>query len=197
MITMKKFITMILAIAMVITSVVVPTDKVKASEVNNKNSWNSMTDNDKDDIFSPSKVKPTYAKISYDKHGNLVGKVKIKNFNKKKIKFTIDKEAKIRLRWRNEGEGAKRKDYRIKKKGIAKRFTLEKGQSKTITVKIPKSKIKGKYYNLREVDTEIHIYYTASWSGKRKYMRECCCGSMTATIKDASWQEAEDEEDEF
>lgn len=194
---MKKFITMILAIAMVITSVVVPMDKVKAAEVNNKNSWNSMTDNDKDEIYSSSKVKPIYAKISYDKHGNLVGKVKIKNFNKKKIKFIIYKDSEIRLSWQNEGEGEKRKEYRIKKKGIAKRFTLKRGQSKTITVKIPKSKIKGKYYNLREVDTDINISYTALWSGKRKYMRKCCCGYMTATIKDASWQEDEDEEDEF
>lgn len=189
---------MILAIAMAITSVVVPMDKVKAAEVNNKNSWNSMPDNEKPDKWnSVEKVKPIYAKISYDKHGNLVGKVKLKNLGKKKVKFTIYKDSEIRLSWRNEGEGAKRKDYRIKKKGIAKRFTLKRGQSKTITVKIPKSKIKGKYYNLREVDTDINISYTALWSGKRKYMRECCCGYMTATIKDASWQEDEDEEDEF
>lgn len=187
---MKRFITMILAIAMVITSVVVPTDKVKAAEVNNKNSWNSMTDNDKDEIYSSSKAKPIYAKISYDKHGNLVGKVKIKNFNKKKVKFIIYKEVEIKFKWYvYDGDNVddKYKEYRIKKKGIAKRFTLKRGQSKTITVKIPKSKIKGKYYNLREVETDIEIIYTASWSGKRKYMRECCCGSMNATIEAASW----------
>ena len=190
---MKRFITMILAIAMVITSVVVPMDKVKAAEVNNKNSWNSMPDNEKPDKFnSANKAKPIYAKISYDKHGNLVGKVKIKNFNKKKIKFIIYKDSEIALRWGVwDDEYTKhkeyRKDYIIKKKGIAKRFTLKRGQSKTITVKIPKSKIKGKYYNLREVDTDINISYTALWSGKRKYMRKCCCGYMTATI----------EEDEF
>ena len=55
---MKRFITMILAIAMVITSVVVPMDKVKAAEVNNKNSWNSMPDNEKPDKWnSVEKVK--------------------------------------------------------------------------------------------------------------------------------------------
>lgn len=180
---------MILAIAMVITSVVVPMDKVKAAEVNNKNSWNSMPDNEKPDKWnSANKAKPIYAKISYDKHGNLVGKVKIKNFNKKKIKFIIYKDSEIELRWQEKyGVPKEKKEYRIKKKGIAKRFTLKRGQSKTITVKIPKSKIKGKYYNLREVDTDINISYTALWSGKRKYMRECCCGYMTATI----------EEDEF
>lgn len=186
---MKRFITMILAIAMAITSVVVPMDKVKAAEVNNKNSWNSMVDNEKPDKWnSVEKVKPIYAKISYDKHGNLVGKVKLKNLGKKKVKFIIYKDSEIELRWQEKyGVPKEEKEYRIKKKGIAKRFTLKRGQSKTITVKIPKSKIKGKYYNLREVDTDINISYTALWSGKRKYMRECCCGYMTATI----------EEDEF
>lgn len=191
---MKRFITMILAIAMVITSVVVPMDKVKAAEVNNKNSWNSMTDNDKDEIYSSSKVKPTYAKISYDKHGNLVGKVKLKNLGKKKVKFTIYKEAEIELSW-YEGEDIKVKGYRIKKKGIAKRFTLKRGQSKTITVKIPKSKIKGKYYNLREVETDIELSYCASWGGK--YSKKCCAGTMNAEIEDAYSQKSEAEEDEF
>ena len=190
---MKRFITMILAIAMVITSVVVPTDKVKAAEVNNKNSWNSMPDNEKPDEWnSVNKAKPIYAKISYDKHGNLVGKVKIKNFNKKKIKFTIYKRAEIELSWWNEGEDPKEKEYRIKKKGMAKRFTLKRGQSKTITVKIPKSKIKGKHYNLREVDTRININYTATWGGK--YSKKCCCGEITATIRDAHSQKAQAED---
>ena len=189
---MKRFITMILAIAMVITSVVVPMDKVKAAEVNNKNSWNSMTDNDKDEIYSSSKVKPTYAKISYDKHGNLIGKVKLTSYNKKKVTFTLYKRAEIELSWWNEGEDPKEKEYRIKKKGMAKRFTLKRGQSKTITVKIPKSKIKGKYYNLREVDTDIKINFTATWGGK--YSKKCSCGEIAATIRDAHSQKAQAED---
>lgn len=161
---------------------------------------NSMPDNEKPKNGDgwDDKIKPTYAKISYDEKGNLVAKVKIKNFNKNKISYAVRKTAEITFTFdeyvteyvddKGIGHGHyKKKIYKTNKKGVLKKFTLKRGQSKTFTVKIPKSKLEGKYYNLREVDTKIEFDFSAGYYNKTgKYFIKGCGGSMSADIYSAS-----------
>lgn len=87
--------------------------------------------------------------ISYDKKGNLVGKLKIKNTTKKKQKY---KRKYNKLSF-TISDGKHRNKSSTKRFG----FTLKRGKSKTVTITIKKSKLKAKY-NLPESNIYMLIW---------------------------------------
>ena len=154
--------TIVVSIPSIERKVTIPVNVIK-----NENSTKEKPE--KDDYF-----KSIYGKVSYDKKGNMICKIKVKNVSKYNIKFKLSKKVKVEI------ENYPKQLFNRKVAYTqARKFTLKSGKTKTLTVKVKKSTLKGKRFNLVADDVSIGFDYSAEYLNKKGIRTgRCSCGGF-------------------
>lgn len=154
--------TIVVSIPSIERKVTIPVNVIK-----NENSTKEKPE--KDDYF-----KSIYGKVSYDKKGNMICKIKVKNVSKYNIKFKLSKKVKVEIE-NYPKQLFKRKVAYTK----SRKFTLKSGKTKTLTIKVKKSTLKGKRFNLVADDVNVCFDYSAEYLNKKGIRTgRCSCGGF-------------------
>lgn len=163
--------TIVVSIPSIERKVTIPVNVIK-----NENSTKEKPE--KGDYF-----KNIYGKVSYDKKGNMICKIKVKNVSKYNIKFKLSKKVEVKIT-NYPKQLFKRKVAYTQ----ARKFTLKSGKTKTLTVKVKKSTLKGKRFNLVADDVGICFDYSAEYLNKKGIRTgRCSCGGFGIGIDDKSY----------
>lgn len=154
--------TIVVSIPSIERKVTIPVNVIK-----NENS--TKEEPKKGDVF-----KNIYGKVSYDKKGNMICKIKVKNVSKYNIKFKLSKKVEVKIT-NYPKQLFKRKVAYTK----SRKFTLKSGKTKTLTIKVKKSTLKGKRFNLVADDVSIGFDYSAEYLNKKGIRTgRCSCGGF-------------------
>lgn len=163
--------TIVVSIQSIERKVTIPVNVIK-----NENS--TKEEPKKGDVF-----KNIYGKVSYDKKGNMICKIKVKNVSKYNIKFKLSKKVKVEITNYPKQLFNRKVAYTKSRK-----FTLKSGKTKTLTIKVKKSTLKGKRFNLVADDVNVCFDYSAEYLNKKGIRTgRCSCGGFGIDIDDKNY----------